>query len=208
MGLKKIKKQKKIVFFILKGGSGKTTCTLTFADILKGLGSSVDIIELDVQGTIATAAQYGGRHKPIDLKDATSEFLIFDLPPYNNVSVHKIIKTADIVIIPVKVSQSDLLAARQTIDLLEKLGVANKACIVFNEVRKPHSNNYKKVKNYFLKNIEKGYFKGARIVGVELSNLVAYRGILEEEIKGKAFQEVTNLLTELKIIHEQKTNVK
>ena len=203
-----LRKSKKIAFFILKGGSGKTTGTLTFADALKGLGNSVNIVELDVQGTIATASQYGARHKPIELNKAKSQYIILDLPPYNNASVHSIIKSVDLIIIPVKVSQSDLLAARQTAELLDTLGVSSKAWLVFNEVRKPHSNNYKKVKKYFLTNFDKGHFKGAKIATTELSNLVSYRGILEEQVSGKALKEIKKLLEELRLISVRKTNEK
>ena len=60
----------KIVVANSKGGSGKSTLVLALADILP----SVQVIDLDTQGTITIGASYTKRHSPVSEEEATDKY--------------------------------------------------------------------------------------------------------------------------------------
>lgn len=173
-----------------KGGSGKSTLVLSLTDVLK----DVQIVDCDSQGTITVGAKLTGRNKPIKAEEATAKYIIYDTPPYHNEDLRSLFKTADLVLVPVKLGYADLLATKAVVDDLRGLDIASKVIIIFNEVRKPYTNTYKEVSRLFKKN-----YKDVRIAKAELSNLLAYRRILRESLKGKAKREVENLIKELNL---------
>lgn len=181
---------KKILVTNSKGGCGKTLLAFALADAL-----DAEIVELDLQATIAESYKLTKRHRPIDPKNAKGKYLIFDTPPYNTQRSKDLMREADIILMPCKVSMPDLIALKSIVKDLQDLRVEKKATIVFNEVRKPHNNTYKKVKGYF-----DHMYKGIKRADTELGNLVAFRDIMERPIHGKAKKQIISLLKELNIV--------
>lgn len=180
----------KIVVANSKGGSGKSTLVLALADLLP----SAQVIDLDPQGTITVGAAYTKRHAPVSEEEVTGEYIIYDTPPYHGEELRSYFDMADLVLIPVKVSYPDLLAAKAVIDDLRAVKMIDKGVIVFNEVRKPHNNTYLEVRGLFYSN-----YKDIRKSGTELSNLVGFNRILSEPIHGQAKAEILSLVKELNI---------
>lgn len=181
----------KIVVANSKGGSGKSTLVLALADILP----SVQVIDLDTQGTITVGALYTQRHLPVSEEEAISRYTIYDTPPYHGEELRSYFDTADLVLIPVKVSYPDLLAVKAVVDDLRAVKMADKGVIVFNEVRKPHNKTYHEVKALLSSN-----YQDIKKATTELSNLVGFARILAEAVHGQAKQETLSLIEELNIL--------
>lgn len=181
----------KIVVANSKGGSGKTTLALALADVLPG----AQVIDLDTQGTITVGADYTQRHKPVREEEVTGKYVIYDTPPYHGEELRSYFATADLVLIPAKVSYPDLLATKAVVDDLRSAQMTDKGLIVFNEVRKPHNKTYHEVKALFSSN-----YKDIKKAHTELSNLVGFGRILAEPIHGQAQEEIETLLKELAIL--------
>ena len=196
------------VFGGKKGGSGKTTMLLTVADSLKFiLDHKVKIVDKDPQASIYNAvdAKLSSRHFSDIDSEQEDHYVLYDLPPYNDSSMNTILAKSHLIIVPVKLSYADLLAAKQNYDDLRRKGFLDKTCIVFNEIRKPHNSAYRELKGLFLK-----HFQDVYIAQTEISNLLAYRMILKNKIEGKAKIEAKMLIDEL-IVRTQnvhKTNNK
>ena len=173
-----------------KGGSGKSTLVLALADILP----SAQVIDLDPQGTITVGATFTKRHAPISATQATGKYLLYDTPPYHGEELRSYFSTADLVLLPVKVSYPDLLAVKGVVEDLRAAKMTHKGVIVFNEVRKPHHKTYHEVKHLFQTN-----YQDLRKAKTELSNLVGFARILSEALHGQAQQEIRQLVTELNI---------
>jgi len=187
--------EKKVGVFGQKGGGGKSTIALALADVFKySLKTNVSVVDLDVQGTLTNAYEIGlnKRHKPVSFKKASTSVIICDFPPYNDSNLNIILKEMNVILIPVKITAHDFIAARQMESLLEVLGLKKKACIVFSQVRKPYHNAYKKLKPFFLK-----VFKDFKVAKTEVSNLVAFEQILEKPISGQAKEEMMRLVNEV-----------
>ena len=178
-----------ILIFNTKGGVGKTTLTIAMADVLEG-----QIVEWDLQGTISNCFKLTGRHQPVQLKDATAKYIIHDTPPYNSDVLPSLIKRADTIIIPVRMSATDLVACTTAIDLLRTLQATDRAKIVFNGVRKPYTNTYREFKRAFAKN-----YNDVVKADTEITNLVAFQRIMQQPIGGNAKQLIIQLLQELNI---------
>lgn len=180
----------KIVIANSKGGSGKSTLVLALADVL----TSVQIIDLDTQGTITVGASYTQRHVPVSEEEATEKYIIYDTPPYHGEELRSYFDTADLVLIPVKVSYPDLLATKAVVDDLRAVNMPHKGIVVFNEVRKPYNSAYHEVKALFHSN-----YKDIKKASSELSNLIGFSKIISEPVHGQARNEIETLIKELNI---------
>lgn len=129
-----------------KGGCGKSTLVSSLADVL-----DADIIDHDNQGTVRISASFTGRNKPVSYEEITKKIL-HDTPPYNTGSLKSLVQEVDLILIPCKLMYPDLLALRALSDELKRVNMVQKGMIVFNEVRKPHNNTYKEVKELYVSN--------------------------------------------------------
>ena len=178
-----------------KGGCGKTTIVLSLTDVLRDKGREVQIVEHDLQATVSRAADLGGRHKTTLWDKANAEVVIHDLPPYNDSSLFSLLEVSDLILIPLKVSDQDLLSANDLIESLADKGLIDKVCIVMNEVRRPPTKLYKIVKDSLMKN-----YSDIRVAETELSNLSSFRGVLRKKISGKSYDQIEALIDELGIL--------
>jgi len=164
---------------------------MALADIIEG----AQIIDTDIQGTIKISSKFTNRHIPIDLHEISSEFVVYDTPPYHSEELRGILREADLVIIPTKITYPDLLAIKGVIDDLRDLKITDKAIIVFNEVRKPHNKTYHEIKKLFYNN-----YQDIKKAETELSNLISFQKILSEKLYGQAEKEIKSLVTELNLL--------
>ena len=178
-----------ILIFNSKGGCGKTTLAMAMADVL-----DAKIVEHDPQRTIANCHLVTGRHKPVDQDHANGKFIIHDTPPYNSDILRSLVERADKIIIPVRVSIADLVALKTAVDLLRATNTVGRAIVVFNGVRRPHTNTYKEVRAAFLKN-----YKDVRKATTEIPNLVSFQRVLMNPITGAAKKLVLELMNEFNI---------
>ena len=173
-----------------KGGVGKSTLVASLADVLHA-----DIIDHDNQGTLKITASFTGRNKPISPSEISKKIVIHDTPPYNGADMDGLFSAADLIIIPSKVKYPDLVALKGIIERIRSLGLGEKTCIVFNDVRKPHSKTYKELKELFLQN-----YTDIKKANTELSTLVAFTKVFSEPLSGRALEQIESLRKELSII--------
>ena len=179
-----------IVITNTKGGCGKSTLTLSLADLL-----DADIIDHDIQGTIRVSSSFTNRHRPVVYEQVSKKFVLHDTPPYNVEGLRSVIQEADLILIPCKLKYPDLLALRPLASDIKRLKITSKAYIVFNEVRKPYSNTYKELKQLYKDN-----YPEIKQANTELSNLISFGRVLAEPLQGKALVQVKNLIKELSIL--------
>ena len=98
-------------------------------------------------------------------------------------------------LIPCKVKYPDLVALRAIVDILRELKQADKATIIFNDIRKPHSKTYREIKDLFLSN-----YTDIKKANTELTSLVSFTKVFAKPLEGQAFKEVKSLVHKLNII--------
>ena len=119
-----------------KGGAGKTTLSTHLGCAAQLVGTRTVFFDCDPQGTLgewwkareaetpalsaATVAQLPERLK--ELGAAGYQLAVIDTPPGVGPEVEKILKLADLVLVPVRPSPNDLRAVGGTIDLVKKAG--------------------------------------------------------------------------------------
>jgi len=134
-----------------KGGAGKTTVAAHVAVALSQKGNRVAVIDIDPQGSLGY--WHGIREEKLGegytglIFNALSgwrigsevarlrkqcDFIIIDSPPHTETEARTAIRSADLIIIPVQPSPTDLWATKATLDLAkaEKIPV----CVVLNRV--------------------------------------------------------------------------
>ena len=181
---------KKIVVVNLKGGVGKSTISVALADILP----NSQLIDLDHQGSLSIAYEFTGRHKPIDIKEASGDYLIFDTPPYLSEKLPEMLKDSNLVVIPTAIGQYDLLALKGIVDRVRKANAVAKTWIVFNRVPARSTKTLERTKQFFIDN-----YKDIKKAKQHLSFLTAYHTLPEKPIWGKARKEITALAKEMGI---------
>jgi chromosome partitioning protein len=120
-----------------KGGSGKTTLATHLAVQAEKMGAGpIGVIDTDPQGTLADLreARTGdaprfanagpqGLAKLIEaMRAAGIKLLFIDTPPAIGTTIGRVIKLADMVVIPTRPSPNDLRAIGATVALVEGLG--------------------------------------------------------------------------------------
>lgn len=181
---------KKIVIANSKGGSGKSTLAIAFADVL----NEVQLIDMDNQGSLSSASLITGRHTPVNIKEASAKHLIFDTPPYLSEELPGLLKEADIILIPTRVGQYDLLALQGIIDRIKDCNKTKSSFIILSQVHRPKTKTYLRTRDFFFSN-----YKDIKKAKTEISHLMAYHTLPEKPIWGKAKKEIISLIEELGI---------
>jgi chromosome partitioning protein len=137
-----------IVINSQKGGSGKTTlCAHLSVEAERAGDGTVFLIDTDPQGTLSTWHEkrqaefpqrvelpFEGIGEGLDmLRQRKAAFCLIDTAPSRTDETATLFKFADLVLVPIRPSPSDLWAASATIDLLKRHGT--RFLFVLNQVK-------------------------------------------------------------------------
>lgn len=129
---------KTIVINSQKGGSGKTTlCAHLAVQAERGGDGPVFVIDTDPQGTLSTWHEHRAAEFPLRvevplseivnglrvLKDRKAAFCFVDTAPTRTDQNAALFQLADLVLVPIRPSPSDLWAASATVDMLKAAGI-------------------------------------------------------------------------------------
>lgn len=195
-----------------KGGSGKTTITLNIARCLQLKGFNVAVIDTDPQASArewnALAADdffpvygcdKGIAEKELKNLKKVADYLIIDGAPRLEKSMAEAIKLSDYILIPIKPSQFDIWAVKDTIDLIEtrmQLDDKLKAGLVLSQVNK-QTNITKDVKGF----IEESF--AIKLLSQSTGIRVAYAEVLSsgmsvfESASKEAKEEIIEITNEI-----------
>ena len=123
-----------------KGGAGKTTVTCHLAIALAGKGYKVAAIDIDPQGSLT--AWYDARYKyagdaykaihctafedwwrlswEIESLREAYDIVLVDCPPHSKNDAKTAVREADMVVVPIQPSPTDLWATTKTVDLTNR----------------------------------------------------------------------------------------
>ena len=121
-----------------KGGAGKTTISAHIAVALAQKGNKVALIDADPQNSLTCwykirQEAYGEEYTGLYFKtisgwkidsEITSlrrnyDFIVIDSPPHSETDVRAVIRSADLVMVPVQPSPTDFWATKKTLEILE-----------------------------------------------------------------------------------------
>lgn len=124
-----------------KGGVGKSTLTFNLAQNISN-GSKVAVLDFDLQGNLSQLKELvtdfeiipyvGEIEKILELE---YDFIFIDTPPYLSSQLPKLIALADLIIVPTKAGILDLLAIKNTLEMIELANRTADTLIVFNMIK-------------------------------------------------------------------------
>lgn len=193
-----------------KGGSGKSTIAINLARCLQLKGFDVALIDTDPQASArewnALAADdfypvygcdKGLSDKDIKHLEKLADYVIIDGAPRIEKSMADAIKLSDYILIPIKPSQFDVWACKDTIELIEtrmQLDDKLKAGLVLSQVNK-QTNLTKDVIDFVKDNFNIPLLQGSTGIRVAYADVLSAGGTVFES-SSKAAQEEMLLITD------------
>ena len=124
-----------------KGGVGKSTLSALLAINISG-DSKVAVLDYDPQGSLSQLKNIITSVDIIPYKKGMTEIseleydhIFIDSPPYFSEHLSGLIEIADLIVIPTRAGVLDLLAIKNTIELIKDKNKINKSLIIFNLVK-------------------------------------------------------------------------
>lgn len=133
----------KIAVVNLKGGAGKTATAMFLAAGLHNAGEPVVLIDADPQASAlgwVTVAEAGwltvGQptrdiHRQVPRLAANGEHVVIDTPPGDLAIVTSALRAADLIVIPVQPTGTDISQVAETVQLVEEVQALTDAPAVF-----------------------------------------------------------------------------
>lgn len=199
-----------------KGGAGKTTVAAHVAVALNQKGNRVAIVDIDPQGSLSywhniREQKFGEGYTGLIFNSLSGwrvgseisrlrkqcDFIVIDSPPHTETEARTAIRSADLVIIPVQPSPTDLWATKATLDLAKTEKVPVK--VVLNRVP-PNSRLAQTISGELPELAETTL--GNRVLYA--SSLMEGRCATEVEPGSPAASEVKKLVKEILSVFEEK----
>lgn len=124
-----------------KGGVGKSTLTFNLAQNISN-ESKVAVLDYDLQGSLSQLKELVTAFEIIpymgeidEILELEYDFIFIDTPPYLSNQLPKLIAIADLIIIPTKAGILDLLAIKNTLEMIELEKRTANTLIVFNMIK-------------------------------------------------------------------------
>ncbi|AIL65185.1 cobyrinic acid a,c-diamide synthase [Rickettsiales bacterium Ac37b] len=193
-----------------KGGSGKTTIAAHLAISLIYNNSSVALIDIDPQNSLSTwyaqRHKYSGANSNLHLTTTSGwrisselarlkqiyDFIIIDSPPHIATETKTAMRAADLVIIPVQPTPTDIWATQATVEISNK---ERKSFVTLLNRVAPNSKLLQKL-GPSLPNLLQNYI-GNRVAFA--SSMLEGKCVLETEPNSIAAREIENIVTELSL---------
>lgn len=124
-----------------KGGVGKSTLTFNLAQNIANR-SKVAVLDFDLQGSLSQLKElvtdfdiipYSGEIN--EISKLSYDFIFVDTPPYLSNHLSKLLGIADLIIVPTKAGILDLLAIKNTLEIIEREQKTVDTLIVFNMIK-------------------------------------------------------------------------
>ena len=186
-----------------KGGSGKSTLSINIARSLQLKGFDVALIDTDPQASArewnALAGDEGLSEKEIRALGRQADFLIIDGAPRIEKAMTDSIKLADYILIPLKPSQFDIWACKDSIELVQaRMQIDDKlqAGLVISQTNK-QTNLAKEVIEFINENFEIPLLKGSTAVRVSYAEVLSSGNTVFESQSKEAKAEINQITNEI-----------
>lgn len=201
-----------------KGGAGKTTLASHVAVALSQMGNRVAVVDIDPQGSLGYwhrireerfGEDFTGLHfstlsgwrvgSEISRLRKVQDYIIIDSPPHTETEARTAIRCADLILIPMQPSPTDLWATKATLDLAKQERIPVK--IVLNRV-----NTGTRLAGAIMDELGEEDVTDAQLSNRVLfaSSLLEGRCATEVEPSSPAAKEVKRLIKEIKALMAEK----
>lgn len=205
-------KMKVISVLSQKGGSGKSTLSINIARCLQLRGFDVALIDTDPQASAREwnalagddffpvfACDKGLSEKEIKALGRQADFLIIDGAPRIEKAMVDSIKLADYILIPLKPSQFDIWACKDSIELVQarmQIDDKLKAGLVISQANKK-TNLTKDVVEFIKENFEIPLLDNSTAIRVSYAEVLSSGSTVFESQSKEAKTEINNITDEI-----------